>query len=117
MAIEPIERQPLWQPPPGPEKENWATPRVSWQYWRVYRSRGKVSPIEVALWVVGLLAFELPQPKVEMQIMGLGGAVLLRLLIIPIRHLIQWRCPSCHRLFTRRHKVGRCEHCGIIFPK
>jgi hypothetical protein len=116
MAFQPIQRIGLSELR-EPDKANWATPSVSGRYWRRHRSVGKISPMEWTLWIVILFLFELPKPPLTMQIMVLGGAVLLRLLAIPVIYLIAWRCPSCTRLFSRKHEAGHCEHCGMIFPK
>ncbi|HYR57818.1 MAG TPA: hypothetical protein VEO95_04280 [Chthoniobacteraceae bacterium] len=100
-----------------PERGKWATPRVSGRYWRRYRNVGRVTAVEWGIWLALLIAFELPRPKLELQVIFIAGAIALRLVAALVVYLVFWRCPSCHRHFTRKHQTGRCEHCGMVFPK
>ncbi|SRR5258707_304445 len=116
MPFEPIQVRPLSELR-EPDRGKWATPRVSSRYWRRYRNVGRIGAIEWGVWLALLIAFELPRPRLELQIIFIGGAIALRLVAALAVYLVFWRCPSCHCLFSRKHQVGRCEHCGMIFPK
>src|SRR5260221_13369378 len=102
MPFEPIQVRPLSELR-EPDRGKWATPRVSSRYWRRYRNVGRIGAIEWGVWLALLIAFELPRPRLGVQIIFISGAIPLRLGAAPAGYLAFWRCPAWQFLFSRQH--------------
>jgi hypothetical protein len=94
-----------------------ATPEQS----REYRRRRDAVVVfalswPVAAFVVGLLVlFLIPDGRLRsLLLIVAAGAWICTFFIWPLK---RWCCPVCGQSFTKAHVRGRCEHCGIRFPR
>jgi hypothetical protein len=92
-----------------------AASEMSMEYWR----RRRRFQIVVLSLTAGIALVCLLVVKSGAIVPGLSVAlgVLIWFCAANIFALKYWTCPNCHVGFGRGHRAGRCDYCGISFPK